>query len=116
MPFCACVLMLPISQNGGAHLSFLDVLFTAVSIISVTGLSYIDIEKEFSLFGQIIHHDNERNRWVGIMTAMAVWGISTGKRIQLRERLLIKEVLLILQTPSGVSLAGKTDCNYHAVD
>ena len=27
MLFCACVLMLPVSQNGGAHLSFLDVLF-----------------------------------------------------------------------------------------
>lgn len=101
MLFCACVLMLPVSQNGGAHLSFLDVLFTAVSVISVTGLAYIDIEKEFSLFGQIFIMIMSEIGGLGIVTAMAVWGISTGKRIQLRERLLIKDSFN-LQTPSGV--------------
>ena len=74
MLFCACVLMLPVSQNGGTHLSFLDVLFTAVSVISVTGLSYVDIEKEFSLFGQIFIMIMSEIGGLGIVTADSAQG------------------------------------------
>lgn len=46
------------------------------SIISALGFF---IEKEFSLFGQIFIMIMSKIGGLGIVTAMAVWGISTGK-------------------------------------
>src|SRR5699024_5024257 len=48
------ILALPIAYKEGVHISFVDTLFTAVSALSVTGLSTISIAETFSPIGIII--------------------------------------------------------------
>src|SRR5690625_4755959 len=46
-------LTLPVAQQEGVELAFIDVLFTAVSALSVTGLSTLSIIDSFSTVGII---------------------------------------------------------------
>src|SRR5690625_4560036 len=48
------ILSLPIAYQEGVHISFIDVLFTAVSALSVTGLSTISIGDTLSTTGIIL--------------------------------------------------------------
>src|SRR5690625_1098090 len=48
------MLMLPISYTYEQKLSWINALFTATSAVSLTGLTVVDIEPNFSIFGQII--------------------------------------------------------------
>jgi trk system potassium uptake protein TrkH len=50
----AMLLSLPISSADGKHQDFLDSLFVAVSGISTTGLTVVDIGSYYSVFGQIV--------------------------------------------------------------
>jgi trk system potassium uptake protein TrkH len=103
----ALMLMLPVSQTGNGNVSFVDAFFTAVSAVSVTGLSTLDYREDFSVFGQTVILIMSQVGGLGIMTILAVWGISTGRRIRLQERLLIRDSFN-LSTPSGmVSLVKK---------
>ena len=99
----ALLLMLPAAQTGARDLSFIDALFTAVSAVSVTGMSLINLQTDLSLAGQLIMLFMIQVGGLGIMTIMALMGISTGRRIRLQERLLISDSFN-LQTPSGMVL------------
>ena len=48
------LLSLPISVRTGVHLPYLDHLFTAVSMVCVTGLTVISVQETYTWFGQII--------------------------------------------------------------
>ena len=65
------LLYLPLSTVGG-RLSFVDALFTATSAVCVTGLSVIDISKEFTLFGQIVLITLIQIGGLGIMSISAI--------------------------------------------
>lgn len=101
MVFGALVLMLPISQTGAREISFIDALFVSVSAVSVTGMSLIDLREDLTLFGQLVMLFMIQVGGLGIMTIMAIMGISAGRRIRLQERLLISDSFN-LQTPSGM--------------
>ena len=50
----ALLLMLPAAHTGRSDIHFMDALFTAVSAVSVTGMSMIDIQSDLSWIGQLI--------------------------------------------------------------
>ena len=65
------LLYLPLSTVVG-RLSFVDALFTATSAVCVTGLSVIDVSKEFTLFGQIVLMTLIQVGGLGIMSISAI--------------------------------------------
>ncbi|MCZ9850498.1 cation transporter [Brachyspira hyodysenteriae] len=65
------LLYLPLSTVTG-KLSFVDALFTATSAVCVTGLSVIDVSKEFTLFGQIVLIALIQIGGLGIMSISAI--------------------------------------------
>ncbi|EKV56394.1 TrkH family potassium uptake protein [Brachyspira hampsonii] len=65
------LLYLPLSTVSG-KLSFVDALFTATSAVCVTGLSVIDVSKEFTLFGQVVLIILIQIGGLGIMSISAI--------------------------------------------
>lgn len=87
------LLSLPFSVNDGVSLSLIDRLFMATSAVCVTGLAVVDVADSFTLFGRIV---------MGFLIQIGGLGISligvslimlTGRKINLRERLFVKESL-----------------------
>ncbi len=102
----ALLLLLPAAQTGTRDISFIDALFTSVSAVSVTGMSLINVSEDLTICGQLILLFLIQVGGLGIMTIMAIMGISTGRRIRLQERLLIRDSFN-LQTLSGMVLLVK---------
>jgi trk system potassium uptake protein len=88
----ALLLTLPVSAQSG-RLSFLDALFTATSAVCVTGLVVVDTGTYFTRFGQTVIMLLIQIGGLGIMTAATTFFILLGKKITLRERLVIQEAL-----------------------
>ncbi|WP_391120568.1 TrkH family potassium uptake protein [Psychrobacillus sp. L3] len=83
------LLRLPGVHKPGVHVNFIDSLFTAVSAVSVTGLSSVNISETYSVFGYFMIILVLQLGGIGIMAlGTFVWLIS-GKKIGLRERQLI---------------------------
>ena len=71
------------------EIPFIDKLFTAVSAVCVTGLSVLDISKEFTLTGQIFIMVLIQLGGLGIMTIATAAMHAIGKRLSLsQERLM----------------------------
>ncbi len=87
------LLLLPVSNTAGEWMNFTDALFTATSAGCVTGLAVVDTGRYFSLFGQIVILLLIQIGGVGIMTLTTVLSIGMGKRVAIRERLLLQESL-----------------------
>lgn len=95
------LLMLPAAAASGKGLSFIDALFTATSAVCVTGLIVVDTGTYFSLFGQLVVISLIQVGGLGIMAMSTLMAILIGKRINLRQRLVMQEALNQL-TISGV--------------
>lgn len=95
------LLMLPIASTTGASLSFVDALFMSTSATCVTGLTVVDTGNYFSLFGQIVLILLIQIGGLGVMTMTTLFAVISGRRIQLRSRLLTQESLSKL-TMGGV--------------
>nr|WP_179886359.1 TrkH family potassium uptake protein [Bacillus sp. es.036] len=80
---------LPIAHKPGVQLSFIDALFTAVSAVSVTGLSVVSIADTFSVPGIFIIAAVLQIGGIGIMTLGTFVWLVMGKKIGLKERQLI---------------------------
>lgn len=87
----AMLLSLPIASKSGESLKLIDAFFTATSAVCVTGLTIADTGSHFSLFGQIVIISLIQIGGLGIMTASTLIALLLGKKIQLKERLLIQE-------------------------
>lgn len=83
------VLSIPAFHNPGVSLSFIDALFTAVSAVSVTGLSVVTIHETFNMGGVIALSIIVQIGGVGVMTMGTALWILLGKKIGMRERQLI---------------------------
>lgn len=99
--FGAIVLMLPFASRTGEPISFLDALFTATSAVCVTGLTVLETGTHFSVWGQLVLLFLIQVGALGIMTLSTLFALLIGKRIRLKERLLMQESLNQL-TVSGV--------------
>src|SRR5690625_4457429 len=82
-------LSLPIAHQPNVNIAFIDVLFTAVSALSVTGLSTITISETLSTTGIIILTCVLQLGAVGVMAIGTFIWLLFGKRIGLKERRLI---------------------------
>jgi len=89
----AILLNMPIASVKGESLGFLNALFTATSAVCVTGLVVADTGTYFSLFGQIVIISLIQIGGLGFMTMATTVFLILGKRITLRERLVIQEAL-----------------------
>ncbi|MBD7983345.1 TrkH family potassium uptake protein [Sporosarcina sp. Sa2YVA2] len=87
--FSFLLLNLPGVYLPGVHVSFIDSLFTAVSAVSVTGLTPISIGGTYSVFGLCMLMLVLQLGGIGIMSIGTFFWLLIKKRIGLRERQLI---------------------------
>ncbi|WP_440119264.1 TrkH family potassium uptake protein [Paenibacillus sp. QZ-Y1] len=87
----AMLLALPVSSSTGISIGLLDALFTATSAICVNGLIVLDTGSVFSTFGQVIIMILIQVGGLGFMTLGVMVAIILGKRIGLKQRLIIQQ-------------------------
>ncbi len=85
------VLSLPVAYQEGVSVPFIDVLFTAVSALSVTGLSTISVGDTLSTTGVILLALILQLGAVGVMSVSTFIWLLLGKKIGLSERRLIMQ-------------------------
>lgn len=83
------LLSLPIAHKPNVELSFVDALFTAVSAISVTGLTVVSTADTFNVLGYFLLVFILQLGGIGIMTLGTFVWIIFGKKIGLKDRQLI---------------------------
>ncbi|PKM90196.1 MAG: Trk family potassium uptake protein [Firmicutes bacterium HGW-Firmicutes-12] len=89
----AILLSLPYATVDGKGATFLDALFTATSAVCVTGLVVVDTGTYYSVFGQVVILFLIELGGLGFMTFATLFAIILGKRITLKERILLQEAL-----------------------
>ncbi|MFO8191509.1 MAG: TrkH family potassium uptake protein [Bacillota bacterium] len=80
-------------MHAGEGLNYVDALFTATSAVCVTGLVVVDTGTFFSPLGQGVIMTLIFIGALGFMTMATLIFIFLGRRITLRDRLLVKEAL-----------------------
>lgn len=101
------LLSLPIAHKPGVEFAVIDILFVAVSAVSVTGLSPVSTVDTFSVPGIFILTFVFQIGGIGVMTLSTFIWLLMGKKIGLKERQLI----MIDQNQS--SLAGLVNLMRH---
>jgi trk system potassium uptake protein TrkH len=89
----AFLLTLPVSTEERISTPFLDALFTATSATCVTGLVVVDTATHWSTFAEIIIITLIQVGGLGFMTMSTLIAIAFGRRISLKERLVMQEAL-----------------------
>jgi len=89
----ALLLNLPIASQNGQSVGFINAIFTATSAVCVTGLSVVDTGTYWTLFGKGIILVLIQIGGLGFMTMATMIAIILGKKISLKERLIIQEAL-----------------------
>ncbi len=87
------LLSLPISNLETSETTYFDNLFTAVSLVCVTGLSTLPIATSFTLFGQIICIILMQIGGLGLMTILATLIMRMGKKMRYSNTIAVKEAL-----------------------
>ncbi len=81
----------PFATADGSSIGFIDALFTSASAVCVTGLVVVDTYIYWSLFGKIVILLLIQVGGMGFMTIVTVMFVLLGRRITLKERLVIQE-------------------------
>ncbi|MBF0780689.1 MULTISPECIES: TrkH family potassium uptake protein [unclassified Granulicatella] len=89
----ACILSLPISQTGREQTPFFHHLFTATSMVSVTGLSVLSVGDVYNTFGQIICMCLMQIGGLGWITVMTFFVFSLGEKLSLKNHYLLQDSL-----------------------
>ncbi|MBQ6811251.1 MAG: Trk family potassium uptake protein, partial [Firmicutes bacterium] len=97
------LLMLPIAARDGQWSDPVNCLFTATSATCVTGLIAYDTFSHWTLFGQIVIITLIQIGGLGFMTFISMFALFAGKRISLRDR------LLLMQSSGSMELDGVGD-------
>ncbi|RSD25001.1 TrkH family potassium uptake protein [Mesobacillus subterraneus] len=87
------LLALPSATTDGKGLSLLDAFFTATSATCVTGLVVVDTGDTFTTFGELVILSMIQIGGLGFMSFATLLAFILGKRISLKERLVIQESL-----------------------
>lgn len=87
------LLNLPIATKTGESIGYVNALFTSASAVCVTGLTVVNTGEFWSLFGQITIIILIQMGGLGFMTMATIGALIVGKKITLKERLIIKEQL-----------------------
>ncbi|MBQ2701309.1 MAG: Trk family potassium uptake protein [Clostridia bacterium] len=87
----ATLLSLPIASSDGESHGVVNALFTATSAVCVTGLVTLDTATAWSLFGQSVLLVLIQVGGLGFMVFATLIMVIMGKRITLKNRMLIRE-------------------------
>jgi len=79
---------LPIATTSGKGAPFVDALFTAVSVICVTGLSTVDMATYWSPFGHVLVFVGVEIGGIGVLTVASILGLVISRKLGLRQKLL----------------------------
>lgn len=85
------LLSLPCAARSGRSIGWYDALFTSTSAVCVTGLIVVDTATTFNLFGRIVLLCLIQIGGLGFMTFATLLFRLVGRRISLKERMLIRE-------------------------
>lgn len=100
------LLMLPISSKTGQFTSPLNAFFTATSAVCVTGLVVVDTAGHWSFLGQVVILALIQIGGFGFMTSATLFLLAFGRRIGLREKILISESMGIARLGGLVKIVG----------
>lgn len=87
------LLSLPFAVKDGNKISLVDSLFTATSATCVTGLIVKDTGSFFSPFGKIVILALFQIGGLGIMTFSTLFAIALGRKLTIRENVVIQRAL-----------------------
>ncbi|MFD0961777.1 TrkH family potassium uptake protein [Paenibacillus chungangensis] len=87
----AILLSMPFSSSDGQSIGLINALFTSVSAVCVNGLVVVDTGAAFSMTGQIIIMILIQIGGIGFMTLGVMVAIVLGKKIGLKQRLIIQQ-------------------------
>ena len=87
----ALILMLPMASASGTVTNFFDALFTATTSVCVTGLVTVTTATHWSLFGKIVILCLIQIGGWGVVTVTMAFFIIIGKRLTMKDRILIQE-------------------------
>jgi len=87
------LLKLPFAVSEGNSISFIDSLFTATSATCVTGLIVKDTGTFFSDFGKIVIFILFQMGGLGIMTFSMLFAVAMGRKLTIRENVVIRRAL-----------------------
>jgi len=79
---------LPIASADRTITPLHDALFTAVSVICVTGLSTVDMATHWSAFGNILVFIGVNVGGIGVLTLASIMGLVISRRLGLRSKLM----------------------------
>lgn len=89
----ATLLNLPFATQSGKSIGFIDSLFTSSSAVCVTGLVVVNTAEYWSVFGKVVILLLIQIGGLGIMSMATLVAMLLGKKITLKERLIIQEEL-----------------------
>lgn len=87
------LLMLPVSSQGKSITNVVDALFTATSATCVTGLVVHDTATYWSTFGQAVIIILIQIGGMGVITIAVSLTMLSGRKIGLRQRILMQEAI-----------------------
>ena len=102
----AVLLMMPFSSATGEWTPFLDALFTATSATCVTGLVVYDTVTHWSMIGQLIILILIQIGGMGVVTMALAVIIISGKKIGLKQRLVMQDSISAPQLGGVIKLTG----------
>lgn len=85
------LLMLPISSKSGEVTNFIDAFFTATSATCITGLVTLKTAYHWTYFGATVIIILVQIGGLGFMSLATLFSLILGKRITLKERLVLQE-------------------------
>lgn len=89
----AILLNLPIASQSGQAVGFVNALFISTSAVCVTGLVVVDTASQWTYFGQGVILLLIQIGGLGFMTMGTLFALILGRKITLKERLIIQESL-----------------------
>lgn len=101
----ACLLTLPIASRDGSMTPFVDCIFTSTSAVCVTGLVTLNTAEHWSYFGKTIIIMLIQIGGLGFMSFATMFSLLLGKRITLKERLIMQEAMNSFSLQGLVKLA-----------
>lgn len=89
----ALLLMTPFATTDGRGLSWIDAYFTATSGSCVTGLTVVDVKNDLTFFGQLVLLFCIQAGGLSMTTFGTLLAVALGRKINLKERLVLQESL-----------------------
>ncbi|MGN6032536.1 MAG: TrkH family potassium uptake protein [Thermomicrobiales bacterium] len=101
----ALLLMLPLAAERGQTTRPIDALFTAMSASAVTGLTVVDTQDHWSLFGEAVILVLMQLGGLGFMVGASIVLVSLGRGSSLRDAIMLQDGSPAMSLSEAVSLS-----------